>query len=225
MAPQHQQKATAYYCEESGIGRAIRCLQSGGPVKIGIIGLGTGTLSVYGRPGDELRMYEINEQVLDLAQSEFTFLRETSAKVNHVLGDGRLMLEGETPQDLDLLVMDAFSGDSIPTHLLTLEAMRGYLKHLKPEEGILAVHITNTYLDLRPVMAATAEHLGMVALMYEIKNNDLDIYCRRCTWVLMMTPERASRLPDTLQGGVTLTPRPGFRPWTDSFSNLLSVLK
>jgi len=225
MAPQHQQKATAYYCEESSIGRAIRCLQSGGPVKIGIIGLGTGTLSAYGRPGDELRMYEINEQVLDLAQSEFTFLQNTAAKVNHVLGDGRLMLEAETPQNFDLLVMDAFSGDSIPTHLLTLEAMRGYLKHLKPEEGILAVHITNTYLDLRPVMAATAEHLGMVALMYEIKNNDLDIYCRRCTWVLMMTPERASRLPEPLQGGVTLTPRPGFRPWTDSFSNLLSVLK
>jgi len=224
LAPQHQRQATAYYCEQSGIGRAIRGLQKAGSVKIGVVGLGTGTLSVYGRPGDELRMYEINEQVLDLAQSEFTFLRDTPAQVNYVLGDGRLMLEGETPQHFDLLAMDAFSGDSIPTHLLTLEAMRGYLRHLKPE-GLLAVNITNTYLDLRPLMAATAEHLGMVALMFDIKTNDEDIYCRRSTWVLMMTPERAQRLPDTLKGGIALTPRPGFRPWTDSFSNLLCVLK
>lgn len=224
LAPERRQRPTAYYCEATGIGRAILGLQARGPVKMGIVGLGTGTLSVYGRPGDELRMYEINPQVLELAESEFTFLKDTPAKVTHVLGDGRLMLEAEAPQGFDLLAVDAFSGDAIPAHLLTVEAIRGYFQHLKPD-GLLAMHITNTYLDLRPVMAAAAEHLGMVALMYRLSKNDLQAHCRRCIWVLLMRPETAEGLPDTLQGGVPLLPEPGFRPWTDTFSNLLSVLK
>lgn len=224
LDPRLRQKPTAYYCEQSGIGRAIRGLQKAGPVKIGVVGLGTGTLSAYGRHGDELRMYEINDQVLELAQSEFTFLRDTPAQVRHVVGDGRLMLEGEAPQLFDLLVVDAFSGDSIPTHLLTFEAMSVYRRHLKPE-GLLGVNITNTYLDLCPLMAATAKQLGMVALKFEIQTDDEDIFCRRSTWVFMMTPEQARHLPDTLKGGIPLTPRPGFQSWTDSFSNLLSVLK
>jgi hypothetical protein len=217
-------KPTAYYCEKSGIGRAIRALPQSQPLKLGVVGLGAGTLSVYGRAGDEMRIYEINEQVLDLARSEFTYLADTPARITPVLGDGRLMLEREAPQQFDLLAMDAFSGDSIPTHLLTLEAMRSYFGHLKPE-GLLAVHITNHYLDLRPVMAAVAQHFGQTALLYDLEPDDQDAYCRHSIWVLFMRPDRATSLPAALQGGEPLVPRPGFSPWTDSFSNLLGILK
>jgi hypothetical protein len=134
------------------------------------------------------------------------------------------MIEREPPQQFDLLAMDAFSGDSIPTHLLTLEAMKTYFGHVKPD-GLLAVHITNRYLDLRPVMASAAEHLGKVALIYDLNPDDDDLYCRSSSWVLMMSPERAASLPATLQDGERLATPAGFRPWTDSFSNLLGILK
>ena len=120
--------------------------------------------------------------------------------------------------------MDAFSGDSIPTHLLTIEAMKTYLGHLKPD-GILAVHVTNHYLDLLPVMAAIAQHFGKVALKYEMDPGDQDKYCRNSIWVMIMSPDRAAHLPDQLKGGLPLKPREGFKAWTDGFSNLLSVLK
>ncbi|WP_137894385.1 fused MFS/spermidine synthase [Ramlibacter sp. 2FC] len=223
----HRRQPTAYYCEKSGIGRAIRSLQQAGqaaPLKLGVVGLGTGTLSVYGRTGDEMRIYEINEQVLDLARSEFSYLADSRASIVPVLGDGRLMLEREPAQRFDLLAMDAFSGDSIPTHLLTLEAMQTYLGHLKPE-GLLAVHITNHYLDLGPVMAAAAQHFGRVAMLYALEPDEQDAYCRSSDWVLFVSPERARALPEGLAGGEALVPRPGFRPWTDSFSNLLGILK
>jgi hypothetical protein len=224
MALSHRREPTAYYCEKSGIGRAIRSLPQAQPLKLGVVGLGAGTLSVYGRAGDEMRIYEINEQVLDLARSEFSYLADTPARIVPVLGDGRLMLERESPQQFDLLAMDAFSGDSIPTHLLTLEAIQTYLGHLKPE-GLLAIHITNHYLDLRPVMAAAAQHFGKTALLYELQPESNDAYCSHSIWVLFMRPERASSLPANLQGGERLVPRPDFKPWTDSFSNLLGILK
>ena len=134
------------------------------------------------------------------------------------------MLEREPAQAFDLLAMDAFSGDSIPAHLLTLEAMQGYLRHLKPE-GILAVHITNRYLDLQPVMAAAAQYFGKTALLYALEPDDDDDFCSSSDWVLIMSPARAAALPLIMNDGTPLTPRPGFRPWTDSFSNLFSVLK
>lgn len=225
LAAAHRRQPTSYYCEKSGIGRAIRSLQTQGqPLRMGVVGLGTGTLSAYGRAGDEMRIYEINEQVLQLARSEFSYLADTPARIVPVLGDGRLMLEREPPQGFDLLAMDAFSGDSIPAHLLTLEAMQTYFGHLKPE-GLLAVHITNHYLDLRPVMAAAARHFGRVALLYPLEPDGQDAYCLSSDWVLFMAPGRAERLPAGLEGGEPLAPRPGFRPWTDSFSNLLGVLK
>jgi hypothetical protein len=120
--------------------------------------------------------------------------------------------------------MDAFSGDSIPAHLLTLEAMQGYLRHLRPD-GILAVHITNRYLDLQPVMAAVAQHYGKTALLYELERDDDNDFCFTSDWVLIMSPERAAALPLVMNDGKPLKPKPGFRPWTDAFSNLFSVLK
>ena len=224
MAAAQRKQPTAYYCEASGIGRAIRSLQHSQPIKLGVVGLGAGTLATYGRAGDELRIYEINEQVLDLARSEFNFLADSPARIVPVLGDGRLMLEREAPQQFDLLAMDAFSGDSIPAHLLTLEAMKIYLGHLKPG-GLLAVHITNHYLDLKPVMAAAAQHFGKTALLYSLEPKDDDAYCRNSDWVLFMSVQQAAQLPSGLQGGEPLAPSVGFKAWTDSFSNLLGILK
>lgn len=225
MAVAHRKEPTAYYCEKSGIGRAIRSLQLLHPsLHIGIVGLGAGTLAAYGRAGDAMRIYEINEQVLALARSDFTFLSDSAATITPVLGDGRLMLERDAPQHFDLLAIDAFSGDSIPAHLLTLEAMQTYFAQIKPD-GVLAFHITNRYLDLQPVMAAAAQHYGKTALLYDLEPDDDDLYCRHTTWVLMMSPERATALSAPLQDGKPLLPRPGFAPWTDSFSNLFSILK
>ncbi|MFZ2737454.1 MAG: fused MFS/spermidine synthase [Burkholderiaceae bacterium] len=224
LAPAFKNKPSAYYCEQSGIGQAIRGLAQAQPLKLGVVGLGTGTLATYGRAGDVMRIYEINEQVLDLARQEFSYLADSPATIVPVLGDARLMLERETKQGFDLLAMDAFSGDSIPTHLLTLEAIHGYLSHLKPD-GLLAVHITNHYLDLRPVMAAAAQHFGKTAMSYTLPDEVTDPLCRHSVWVLLMAPNRVSSLPAALQNGEKLLPKPGFKPWTDSFSNLMGILK
>ncbi|WP_374643184.1 spermidine synthase [Hydrogenophaga sp.] len=220
----HAGKPTAYYCERSGVARALASLPTDRPRQLGVVGLGAGTLAVYGRLGDEMRVYEINDQVVDLAERHFSYLRDTSARIVPVLGDGRLMLERETPQGFDLLAMDAFSGDSIPTHLVTLEAFDAYTRHLRPG-GLLAVHITNTYLDLRPVMAAAAHHLGRIALLVELASGHGDPFCRRSSWVVFVSPEQARALPPSLQGAEVLKPTLGFRPWTDTFSNLFDILK
>ena len=224
MASEYRRQPTAYFCEFSGVGRAILGLAGAQPLKIGILGLGVGTLASYGRSGDEMRIYEINEQVLDLAGSEFTYLADSAARIVPVLGDARLMLEREPSQNFDLLAMDAFSGDSVPTHLLTIEAMQVYLRHLKTD-GLLAVNISNRYLDLRPVVAAAADRLGRTALLYDIRPDQGDRFCRHSVWVLIMNPERMASLPEAMRNTEVLAPRPGFTAWTDGFSNLLGILK
>jgi hypothetical protein len=215
---------TAYFCERSGIGRVFRSLPQDRPRKLGVLGLGTGTLAVYGRPGDEMRIYEINEQVLDLAKSEFTFLSDSPAKIISILGDGRLMLEREPDQQFDVLAMDAFSGDSVPTHLATIEAIKVYLRHMRPD-GYLIFNITNHYLDLRPVMAAAAAELGKVALAYQVTEVTDDELCRPSHFAILVDPSRLESLPELLRDFTRLEPRPGFKAWTDNFSNLLSILK
>ncbi|MFZ9505948.1 MAG: spermidine synthase [Burkholderiaceae bacterium] len=215
---------TAYFCERSGIGRVFRSLPQDRPRKLGVLGLGTGTLAVYGRPGDEMRIYEINEQVLDLARSEFTFLSDSPAKIVSILGDGRLMLEREPDQQFDVLAMDAFSGDSVPTHLATIEAIKVYLRHMRPD-GYLIFNITNHYLDLRPVMAAAAAELGKVALAYQVTKVADDELCRPSHFAILVDPSRLESLPELLRDFTRLEPRPGFKAWTDNFSNLLSILK
>ena len=215
---------TAYFCERGGIGRVFRSLPQDAPRKLGVLGLGTGTLAVYGKPGDEMRIYEINEQVLDLARKEFTFLSDSPAKIVPVLGDGRLMLEREPDQQFDVLAMDAFSGDSVPTHLATVEAIRVYLRHMKPD-GYLVFNITNHYLDLRPVMAAAAAELGKVALAYQVTTTTADEVCRPSHFAILVDPKRLENLPELLKDFTRLEPRPGFKPWTDNFSNLLGILK
>jgi len=224
LSPELRRTPVTYYCHESGVGRALFALPQDRPLRLGMLGLGAGTLAAYGRSGDEMRIYEINGQVLDLARSEFSYLADSPARIVPVLGDGRLMLEAEPPQGFDLLAVDAFSGDSIPTHLLTLEAMRIYLRHLRPD-GILALHVTNRYLDLRPVAAAAAQQLGLTALLYALERDDDTPTCFTSDWVLLMRPERAAALPLVMNDGEPLAPKAGFRPWTDAFTNLFSVVR
>jgi spermidine synthase len=198
--------------------------QEGPPRRIGILGLGCGTLAAYGRPGDTLRIYEINPLVLDIARREFTYLRDTPARVEVALGDGRLLLESEPSQQFDLLVMDAFSGDSVPVHLITREAFRTYFRHLKPG-GIVAVNITNTYLDLEPVVERAAAALGKVALVYDYTPDPNDFLCFSCSWTLIMDRATVAAHPDLQHEGKVLRQERPFRAWTDDFSNMFGILR
>ncbi len=217
-----RRRPITYFCPESGIGLAMRALE-GTPRRIGILGLGCGTLLAYSRPGDVVRIYEINPLVLDLARREFTYIQDSPAQVETALGDGRLLLEREAPQGFDILVMDAFSGDSVPVHLVTREAFRTYRRHLRPG-GILAVNITNRYLDLQPVMAAAAREMGRVALVFSYAPMEDESMCFGNTWALLVEPATRREMP-LLGAGVEIEPRPGFRTWTDDFSNMLRILK
>jgi SAM-dependent methyltransferase len=219
----YRRRPVTYFCPQSGIGQAMQA-QEGPPRRIGILGLGCGTLAAYGRPGDTLRIYEINPLVLDIARREFTYLRDTPARVEVALGDGRLVLESEPSQQFDLLVMDAFSGDSVPVHLITREAFRTYFRHLKPG-GILAVNITNTYLDLRPVMERAAAAFGKVALVYNYTPDDNDFLCFACSWTLIMDGATAAAHPGLRDAGEVLRQARPFRAWTDDFSNMFGILQ
>jgi SAM-dependent methyltransferase len=223
LDPKRRMAPTTYYGRDSGVGRAVREGQKRGPQRVAVIGLGTGTLAAYGRTGDVYRFYDINPLVEQLARSQFSFLAGSKAKVEVVLGDARLSLAREPKQDYDLLAVDAFSGDAIPVHLLTLEAFRLYFHHLKPE-GVLAVHVSNRYVDLEPVVAAAAQSLGKEAVVVDSDADDSDD-SYDASWVLV--GDQRSALETGLMKGAAepLKPRPGLRAWTDDYSSLWPVLR
>ncbi len=223
LRDEYRRQPVTYFCPDSGVGRAMESLR-GAPRRMGILGLGCGTLAAYGRPGDFIRIYEINPLVLDLAQRQFTYLRDTPAKVEIALGDGRLNLDAESSQQFDILVMDAFSGDSVPVHLVTREAFAIYFRHLKPG-GILAVNVTNTYLNLAPVMERAAAAFGKLALYYEFNAEPSDFLCFSCAWTLVMDRATADRHPELYRRAELLRPHPGFRTWTDDFSSMYGILR
>ena len=130
-----------------------------------MLGMGCGTVAAYARRGDVLHIYEINPLVPILAGTQFTYLKDTAASVEISMGDGRLVLESEPSQQFDILIMDAFSGDSVPVHLITREALATYFRHLKPG-GILAINTTNRYLDLNPVVERGASAFGKLAIAF-----------------------------------------------------------
>ncbi len=222
LDPQYRRTPVAYFCAESGIGHVMRSRPAGAHWKVGILGLGAGALAPYGQPGDTFRIYEINPLVLDLAKSEFTYLKDTPAKVEVALGDGRLILEREPSQQFDLLVMDAFSGDSVPVHLITLEAFQTYFRHLK-RGGMLAVNISNRYLGLEPVMERAAAHFHKQSLAFDYTAGDEDFLCNSSGWALLLDHDQP--LAESLRTGRVLKPHNGFRMWTDDFSNMFSILK
>jgi hypothetical protein len=153
---------TTYYSRGSGVGLALRFCCQDRARNIGVIGLGAGTLAAYGRSGDRIRFYEINPAVPPIAQNTFMYIRDSAAQIDIVEGDGRASLARESPQHFDVLVVDAFSGDAIPIHLLTTEALALYRRHLTPN-GILAFHISNRHVDLAPAIGLLAASAGMQA--------------------------------------------------------------
>ncbi len=221
--PTRRDWPTTYYGSTSGVGRAIEALRAAGPVRIGVIGLGAGTLAAYGRAGDTVRLYEINPQVIELALREFTYLTDSKARIEIVLGDARLSLEREPAQGFDVLAVDAFSSDSIPVHLLTAEAFEVYFRHLKPG-GILAVHISNRYLDLKPVLKEAATRFGKSARLVD-DESDADRGTYGTTWVLFAdAPDVFAREP--LEGAADpLETDRSIRVWTDDYSDLYGILK
>ena len=220
LDPAQRREPTAYYGRSSGVGQLLLALPAA-PARVGLIGLGAGTLAVYGRSGDVYRLYEIDPQVFELARSEFSFLGDSAARQEDVLGDARLALEREPPQRFDVLAVDAFSGGAVPVHLITTEAVEVYLRHLAPG-GVLAFHVTNRHLDLPPVLLAIARAKGLAAAWVHDEAEDAELL-RATDWVLL------TRDPARLQGlqGVLPVPeRVAKQPlWTDDFNNLLHLLK
>ena len=213
---------TTYYGRHSGVGMAVQAAQSNGPVRIGVIGLGTGTLAAYGRKGDLVRFYEINPAVARIARSEFSFLSGTSAKTDIVLGDARLSLEREQPENYNVIVLDAFSSDSIPIHLLTREAFRLYFAHLAPG-GILAVHVSNRYLALEPVVEGIAKSLDKHVRVVDTEDID-ETGEFGSTWILVASDLSVFKNPHLAAAITPHQPRK-VRLWTDDYSNLFQILK
>jgi spermidine synthase len=211
---------TSYFGPESGVGLAIGALRRS-TIKVGVIGLGAGILASYAESGDEFRFYEINSLVETIAREQFTYLSDAIGKVDVVIGDGRLSLEREPNQHYDLLVVDAFSGDSIPVHLLTRQAMELYFRHLK-STGILAIHISNQHLNLAPVVGQLSRSLDKYAVLIENPGNESrGIY--RSQWVLITSaPIRSS---DILRVAKNIPLSPDIRIWTDDYSNLFQILR
>jgi spermidine synthase len=224
LHPFRRKQATTYYCAESGAGQAIATRKDGVAQRVGVIGLGAGTLASYGRTGDEYHFYEINPAVIRFAEGEFTFLGDSPANKQIHLGDARLTLERQRPMGFDVLLVDAFSGDSVPVHLLTAEAFGLYFRHLKPD-GILAVHISNKYLNLEPVVAANAGRMGLTALEFSEDRPDSDETCFGTTWVLLLTSPGLSAHTALAPRGKPMPEQADFRPWTDAFSNMWSILR
>ena len=217
-----QNLPTTYYGRNTGVGRAIRQDEEDGPVRVGVIGLGTGTLAAYGRSGDYFRFYEINPLVLRLANTQFTFLKNCKARVDVELGDARLSLEREPQQNFDVLAVDAFSGDAIPVHLLTREAFALYFRHLKPG-GVLAVHVSNKHLDLKPVVKMAAEALQKDARTIETQDEDNEVF--GATWVLVTSDRGFFDRPLLRSAAAPVQSPRQVRLWTDDYSNLFTILK
>jgi hypothetical protein len=216
---------TAYFHAGSGIGQLL-AIQPPSPRRVGIVGLGVGTLAAYAETGETFQFYEINPQVIEFADKYFTYFedaRQRGARIARIEGDARISLERAEPQNFDVLVLDAFSGDAIPIHLLTVEAFQLYLRHVKEPDGVLAVHISNLHLHLTPVIQAAAERYGLEGA-YVGTYKDATPATATSAWVLLNRQKGyfaqrgiGSPLDESLGFGPPIT-------WTDDYSNLLQIL-
>jgi hypothetical protein len=216
---------TSYFGETSGISRAIRTKGEAGPIRIGILGLGAGVTATLARAGDTLHYYEINPLVFQIAQTKFDFWKDCPADKHLYFGDGRLTLEGmHDSENLDFLAMDAFTSDAVPMHLLTREAYATYQRHLKPD-GVLAVNISNRYLDLEPIIAQAAKDMGWSGVVVYDEGNSESYYVSN-TWILLSKSSAVFADPNFQDAStMALRPRPGFRAWTDDYSNIIQILR
>ncbi len=229
-----RQVPTVYYSTRTGVGGVLEDFKPEKTRRVGVVGLGVGTLATYGRPSDYMRFYEINPDVVDLATNTFSYLAQSRSRWEISLGDARLKLEQEAVQHFDVLVLDAFSSDSIPVHLLTEEAFDLYERHLDTN-GVLAVHISNDHLDLSPIVYHQAEARGYYAL--EVRNRGReDEPTRAAIWMILsrdldFLKQLTGRFePLQAAGDVKLVNQPPaghdrVRTWTDSYSNLFQILR
>ena len=228
-SPARERTPTTYYARGSGVGQAMALAPAlyGPAARIGVVGLGTGTLACYAQPGQNWRFYEIDPTVIDIARNSgrFTYVRRCTPAATIRLGDARLRLRDEKPGSLDLLALDAFSSDAVPMHLMTREAFATYARTLSPR-GLLLVHISNRFLDLEPVVAATARADGWHAAKLDFKPSTPEEQASSSVWIaLSRDPDVLASLTGRGSGWVPLRPRPGFAPWTDDYSTILPLLK
>jgi spermidine synthase len=228
MGSTQRKVPTTYYTSGSGVGRILGTPSPVNGRKVAAVGLGTGTLAAWGRQGDEFHFYEINDNVVKLAQGTFRYLGDSQAKIEVRMGDARLTLEKLPAQSYDVIVLDAFSSDAIPVHLLTLEAFATYRRHLRPG-GVIAVHISNRYLDLEPVVMRAAERGQLSALYFNDHGESIetadaeDVYSS--DWILLSDDPATLRQTSLAKHGtVPKPPAAGIGPWTDERSDLLHIL-
>ncbi len=222
--PQKKLLPTAYYSPDSGIGLLINNFPKTDNRNVGIVGLGVGTLAGYAGQNDLYRFYEINPQVEHLARKYFTYLADSKAQIDVILGDARLSMEKEKPQNYDILVIDAFSSDAVPVHLLTREAFEIYLKHIAPD-GVLALHISTMHLDLQSVVWKLAQHFGLKSLWIESYDNP-QTGALAADWILLSRNEKILNMP-TLKSRASqpYADLSKISLWTDDHINLLQILK
>jgi SAM-dependent methyltransferase len=219
--PEFQQNPSTYFTPSAGIGITLLNHKADRPRHIGVVGLGAGVLATYGKSGDRIRYYEINDDVVQLAKEYFTFLSETPASVDVILGDARLALEREEAQSFDVLVLDAFTGDAIPVHLLTKEAMQIYQRHLK-RDGVLAIHISNLYFDLKSIVRGLAHDASFEVAILSDEQANYPGALKSCWAILASKTETLD-----LAIGVSKQRVPAGKQvlWTDDKSNLFETLR
>ena len=224
LSDETRRRPTSYYVETSGIGRLLLALHDR-PLDVGVVGLGTGTIAAYGKPGDRYHFFEIDPAVVAVAQRWFTFLSDSPATVKLHVGDGRLLLQQGVAPPLDVLAVDAFSGDSIPVHLLTREAVELYLQRIKPG-GVIALHVSNRYLDLRPVVARIAADLALEVAYVDDEVGAHDGPEKASSHWILLARDRAPLNVAAIQEAARELPNPRRRgqAWTDDYSNIAQVM-
>jgi hypothetical protein len=222
VAPDKRMLPISYYSRKTGIGQALEYFHASGPVRVGAVGLGVGTLAAYSRPGDHYAFYELNADVWRMADKHFTYLRSSAGRTEVVLGDARLSLEREQPREFHVLALDAFTGDAPPAHLLTEEAFQVYLRHLRPD-GVVAFHITNRRVDLMPVVEGLAKRFGFQVVRIG-SDWDGDKLLFRSDWALLTrNAELIADMPSTPPAAGDESRPPVL--WTDHYNNLYALLK
>jgi SAM-dependent methyltransferase len=214
---------TTYYGTSSGVGLALNLCCLNRPRRVGVIGLGTGTIAAYGRPGDTFRFYDINPAVENVARHSFTYLQDSRAQVDVVIGDARVSLASEPPQNYDVLAVDAFSGDAIPVHLITTEALEVYKRHLTPN-GVVAFHVSNRHLNLAPVVQQLADHAKMSAVLIA-SGEDAEHGVSSSDWVLVTNNALMLDALHYSKDREDIKVAPGLRRWTDDYNSLLPILR
>ena len=222
--PNRRREPTTYYNLDSGIGLTLQNLKPDDTLRVATVGLGTGTIAAYGEEGDYYCFYEINPDVIDIAHQYFTYLSDSPAHPVVKLGDARLSMEQQSPQNYDVIALDAFSGDAIPAHLLTVEAFAVYLRHLK-SDGVLAVHTSNRHLDLQPIVALLAEHYHMHVVLIDAIDHE-GVADSSSEWLLVTNNIDFLTSQRVQEAAITVAqPGPSIRVWTDQYSNLFQILR